>query len=56
MKNFILELGKDFIFIGEEYRIQVGNRDFYIDMLFYHRELQCLVAFELKSVEFQPEH
>lgn len=56
MKNFILELGKDFIFIGEEYRIQVGNRDFYIDLLFYHRELQCLVAFELKSVEFQPEH
>lgn len=56
MKDFILELGKDFIFIGEEYRVQVGNRDFYIDLLFYHRELQCLVAFELKSVEFQPEH
>lgn len=56
MKDFILELGEDFIFIGEEYRVQVGNRDFYIDLLFYHRELQCLVAFELKSVEFQPEH
>lgn len=56
MKDFILELGKDFIFIAEEYRIQVGNRDFFIDLLFYHRELQCLVAFELKVVEFQPEH
>lgn len=56
MKKFILELGKDFIFIEEEYRIQVGNKDFYIDLLFYHRELQCLVAFELKAVEFQPEH
>lgn len=56
MKNFILELGRDFIFIGEEYRVQVGNRDFYIDLLFYHRDLQCLVAFELKATEFQPEH
>ncbi|MDR1877058.1 MAG: PDDEXK nuclease domain-containing protein [Flavobacteriaceae bacterium] len=56
MKTFILELGKDFIFIDEEYKVQVGNRDFYIDLLFYHRDLQCLVAFELKSVEFQPDH
>lgn len=56
MKNFILELGKDFIFIDEEYKVQVGNRDFYIDLLFYHRDLQCLVAFELKADEFQPEH
>lgn len=56
MKNFILELGRDFIFIDEEYKVQVGNRDFYIDLLFYHRDLQCLVAFELKAVEFQPEH
>lgn len=56
MKNFILELGKDFIFIGEEYKLQVGNNDFYIDLLFYHRGLQCLVAFELKSDKFKPEH
>lgn len=56
MKNFILELGKDFIFMGEEYRVQVGNSDFYIDLLFYHRGLQCLVAFELKSEKFKPEH
>ena len=56
MKNFILELGKDFLFIGEEYRVQVGNSDFYIDLLFYHRGLQCLVAFELKADKFKPEH
>ena len=56
MKNFILELGKDFLFVAEEYRIQVGNSDFYIDLLFYHRGLQCLVAFELKSKKFQPEY
>jgi len=56
MKNFILELGKDFIFIEEEFKIQVGNSDFYIDLLFYHRELQCLVAFELKADKFKPDH
>ena len=56
MKDFILEIGKDFLFIGEEYRIQVGNTDFYIDLLFYHRGLQCLVAFELKADKFKPEH
>jgi predicted nuclease of restriction endonuclease-like (RecB) superfamily len=56
MKNFILELGKDFLFIGEEYKLQVGNSDFYIDLLFYHRGLQCLVAFELKADKFQPDH
>ncbi len=56
MKNFILELGRDFLFIGEEYKVQVGNSDFYIDLLFYHRGLQCLVAFELKADKFKPEH
>jgi RecB family endonuclease NucS len=56
MKNFILELGKDFLFIGEEYKLQVGNSDFYIDLLFYHRGLQCLVAFELKTDKFKPDH
>ena len=55
MKNFILELGKDFLFVGEEYRVEVGNSDFYIDLLFYHRGLQCLVAFELKDDKFKPE-
>lgn len=56
MKNFILELGKDFLFISEEYKLQVGNSDFYIDLLFYHRGLQCLVAFELKGDKFKPDH
>lgn len=56
MKQFILELGKDFIFIEQEYRLQVGCSDFRIDLLFYHRELQCLVAFELKTEKFKPEH
>lgn len=56
MKNFILELGKDFLFISEEYKLQVGNSDFFIDLLFYHRGLQCLVAFELKTDKFKPDH
>lgn len=56
MKTFILELGRDFIFIGEEYKVMVGNSDFYLDLLFYHRGLQCLVAFELKADKFKPEH
>jgi predicted nuclease of restriction endonuclease-like (RecB) superfamily len=56
LKNFILEVGKDFSFVGDEYRVQVGNSDFYIDLLFYHRGLSCLVAFELKIDKFQPEY
>jgi predicted nuclease of restriction endonuclease-like (RecB) superfamily len=56
MKNFILEIGKDFLFIGKEYKLQVGNSDFFIDLLFFHRGLQCLVAFELKAGKFKPDH
>ena len=56
LKDFILEIGSDFSFIGEEYRIQVGNKDFYIDLLFYNRIYSCLVAFELKIDEFKPEY
>ncbi len=56
LKDFILEFGKDFTFLGEEYPIQVGNEDFYIDLLFFHRELQCLVAVELKIGSFKPEY
>jgi predicted nuclease of restriction endonuclease-like (RecB) superfamily len=56
LKTFILEVGKDFTFAGEEYRVQVGGEDFYIDLLFYHRELSCLVAFELKTGPFKPEY
>ena len=54
LKEFILELGLGFAFIGQEYRVQVGNEDFYIDLLFFHRTLQCLVAFELKVGKFKP--
>ena len=56
LKQFILEFGKDFTFIGEEYRIQVGGEDFYIDLLFYNRALSCLVPVELKLGKFKPEH
>ena len=56
MKDFILEIGKDFTYVGEEYRVQVGNEDFYIDLLFYNRTLSCLVAFELKIGKFKPEY
>jgi predicted nuclease of restriction endonuclease-like (RecB) superfamily len=56
LKNFILEIGKEFTFVGEEFRVQVGNTDFFIDLLFYHRSLSCLVAFELKIDNFKPEY
>ena len=56
LKQFILEFGKDFTFIGEEYRVQVGNTDFFIDLLFYNRLLSCLVPIELKIGKFKPEH
>ena len=56
LKQFILEFGKDFTFIGEEYRVQVGNTDFFIDLLFYNRSLSCLVPIELKIGKFKPEH
>ena len=49
-------MGKDFTFIGDEYRVQIGNHDFFIDLLFYSRELSCLVAFELKLGEFKAEY
>lgn len=56
MKNFILDLGRDFIFMGNEYRLQVGMTDYKVDLLFFHRELQCLVAVELKTTKFKPEY
>jgi predicted nuclease of restriction endonuclease-like (RecB) superfamily len=56
LRDFILEFGRDFSFVGEEYRVQVGNTDFNIDLLLYNRELSCLVAIELKIGRFKPEH
>lgn len=54
--KFLLEFGRDFAFMGEEYPLQVGNQDFAIDLVFYHRKLRCLVAIELKIEAFKPEH
>ena len=56
LKQFVLEIGKDFTFVDEEHRITVGDQDFYIDLLFYNRTYNCLVAFELKLGEFKPEY
>lgn len=56
LRKFLLELGSDFAFMGEQVRLQVGGRDFALDLLFFHRALRCLIAFELKITEFQPEH
>jgi predicted nuclease of restriction endonuclease-like (RecB) superfamily len=56
LKDFILELGRDFCFVGSEYPLQVGGRDFALDLLFFHRELSSLVAIELKVGRFEPEH
>jgi len=54
--DFILNLGKGFSFIGNQYKINVEKKEFFIDLLFYNRELQALVAFDLKRAEFKPEH
>lgn len=54
MKDFILELGKDFLFIDDEHRVTVGCKTFKVDLLFYHRLLQCMIAIELKTTEFHP--
>lgn len=56
LRGFLTELGRDFCFIGSEVPLQVGGRDFVLDLLFFHRGLACLVAIELKMGEFQPEH
>ena len=56
LKEFLLELGRDFCFIGSEYPLQVGKQDFALDLLFFHRGLNCLVAIELKTTRFSPEH
>jgi predicted nuclease of restriction endonuclease-like (RecB) superfamily len=55
LKNFLIELGRDFCFVGSEFPLQVGDRDFALDLLFFHRGLNCLVAIELKVSRFEPE-
>ncbi|HEX7180275.1 MAG TPA: PDDEXK nuclease domain-containing protein [Thermoanaerobaculia bacterium] len=56
LRHFLAELGRDFCFVGSEVPLQVGGKDFALDLLFFHRGLTCLVAFELKIGEFEPEH
>ena len=56
LEKFILEMGRDFAFLGRQVRITIGNKDYFIDLLFYHRKLRRLVLIELKLGEFLPEH
>jgi predicted nuclease of restriction endonuclease-like (RecB) superfamily len=56
IQGFLLELGGDMAFIGNQFRLEVGGEEFYIDLLLYHRELQCLIAIELKAGKFKPEY
>lgn len=56
LRQFLLELGEGFAFVGEKVRLQVGSQDFELDLLFFHRDLQCLVAFELKTGHFEPSY
>jgi len=55
LRKFLLELGVGFAFVGQQYHLEVGGQDFFIDLLFYHLKLRCYVVIELKAVEFQPE-
>lgn len=55
VRKFLLELGVGFAFVGQQYHLEVGGQDFYIDLLFYHLKLRCYVVIELKAVDFQPE-
>ena len=56
VRSFLLEMGSQFTFIGNQFKIQIEDKEYFIDLLLYHRELQCLVAVELKVGEFQPEY
>jgi len=55
LQEFLLELGVGFAFVGSQYHLEVGDQDFYIDLLFYHLNLRCFVVIDLKISEFQPE-
>ena len=54
IKDVLIELGKGFAFVGEQYKITVSEKDYYIDLLFYHLKLKCFVVVELKAREFEP--
>ena len=56
LREFLLELGQGFAFVGEQYHIEAGDEDFYIDLLFYHLKLRCYIVIELKNGKFKPEY
>jgi hypothetical protein len=56
ISSFLLEMGVGFAFVGRQYHLEVGNQDFYLDLLFYHLKLRCYVVIDLKATEFKPEH
>lgn len=56
IRDVLIEFGRGFAFMGNQYRIEAGNKEYFIDLLFYHRKLKCLVAIELKTGEFKPEY
>jgi len=56
IKRFMLELGKGFSFIGNQYRLTLGDNEYFVDLLFFNRNLKCLVAIELKTGKFEPEY
>ena len=56
IQHFLLELGQGFAFVGKQVHLELGGRDFYLDLLFYHLHLRCYVVVELKAGEFEPSH
>ena len=56
IKNVLVELGKGFSFVGNQYKISMEDKDYYIDLLFYHLELRCFIVVELKTTSFKPEY
>jgi len=56
IERFLLELGQGFSFVGRQYHLDIGEKDFYIDLLFYHLKLRCFVVIDLKKGEFKPDY
>jgi len=56
IRRFLIEMGGDYTFIGNQFRLEVGGKDYHVDLLLFHRRLRCLVAIDLKIDEFEPEH
>ena len=56
VEKFLIELGSGFAFVGRQYHLEVSDRDFYLDLLFYHLRLRCFIAIELKKGDFKPEY